>query len=420
MAGHSPISPSLQHYFERKLRGKDDIVRAEPAGYCTAFHREAESVVLLHEASGIRVCPHAIDLVERVDRTKPPEAARVFYVYLPLAAFRKVAALAHREPHGAWRAMVQDGILRREDESYRGDSAWYGVVTAAEPAAVARGRAAGSISGWPWGAEDFCVALYMPTGCSRPAAGGGALELCLAGPEELAREYGTRLVEAAIGRDEQAVRSLLHARASPDFQDPRGWTALHAACSVRPRWEVLRQLLRVSNLCARTHRGELPCDIADAAKHEDVSQALKDQMQHDESTKYLPEAMSVLSAEARERLGLHQLDNNLAELKGRRRSDEEGRAMLRDFAMAVMAKYPNANAAFKAFDINQNGTLSASEFSQYTQQLRCECDVTAVFKALDIDRLGDISVSEFSVLQELHDEQVLQSRGGQADETQLA
>jgi len=81
--------------------------------------------------------------------------------------------------------------------------------------------------------------------------------------------------------------------------------------------------------------------------------------------------------------------------------------MLSEFSLLLMSKYPNAGKAFKAFDLNNNGTLSAAEFTGSVSGLRYSGDATAVFKALDLDRLGDISMSEFQRLQEKYNKQTM-------------
>lgn len=89
--------------------------------------------------------------------------------------------------------------------------------------------------------------------------------------------------------------------------------------------------------------------------------------------------------------------------KGRRLDPEAAAALLREFAVICLNKYGDGAKAFKAFDINGNGTLSGSEFAQYAK-LIFDGDVTAVFKALDEDALGDISVKEFSILDKIYHE----------------
>jgi len=196
----------------------------------------------------------------------------------------------------------------------------------------------------------------------------------------------------------------LEARTDPDFQDARGWTALHAACATRPHWEVLEQLLSVCDICARTHAGLLPCDIADMACHEDTSKVIKERMQQHKKAKHFPQASSALSAAAKAALGLTSVDWEAASMVGKRREDGEAVDMLRDFARVLMTKYRDSDAAFRAFDINGNGTLSGSEFVQSAKQMKWPGDVVAVFKAIDIDRQGDISKVEFRLLQHLYDE----------------
>lgn len=211
------------------------------------------------------------------------------------------------------------------------------------------------------------------------------------------------LHDAVRARDEERVRELIYAGAQVSFSDARGWNALHTACSVRPKWPVINQLLRVgSDVCARTLNGEVPSDIADANNHEDVSRAVKERMQRDRFGKHLPQATSVLSASAARLLGLNSMDNDAAHAVGRRREEKEARAMLKEFAGVMMEKFPDSDAAFRAFDINNNGSLSQSEFVYSAKMLAYSGDLISLFKALDIDRLGNVSISEFAQLQTLH------------------
>mmetsp|Transcript_12090 Transcript_12090/g.34201 ORF Transcript_12090/g.34201 Transcript_12090/m.34201 type:complete len:416 (+) Transcript_12090:3-1250(+) len=400
------LPASLHEYFERRRKGSEEL-RGEPLGYRLGFHKACDAAVLIHEASGIHISPAPVDLVEQMDKMKPPPGVQTVYVYLPKDAFGKVAGLAQLTPEAAWQAMLDAGALNVADGEGQGGR-WYGKATTLDPATVAQGRTGDRTKGiqGPWYTQDFCIPVRLLSRQCRPP-GGEAVEFCVDDAAAAATQLGVHLIKAALNRDKQVLRTLLYERADPDFQDQRGWTALHAACSVRPQWEVLRQLLRVGNLCLRTHRGELACDIADAAGFTDVSHALKEVLQLDEKSRHLPQAMSVLNAEAREKLGLYVSDNTIGEMKGRRRDATENNAMLKEFAMALMLKYPDASAAFKAFDVNQTNVLSGFEFAQYAGQLRCDCDVTAVFKALDYDRLGDISMSEFSILQDIYDAEML-------------
>jgi len=211
------------------------------------------------------------------------------------------------------------------------------------------------------------------------------------------------LHDAVRARDDQRVRELLYAGAQASFKDARGWNALHTACSVRPKWPVINQLLRVgSDVCARNLNGEVPCDIADAANHEDVSRAVKERMQRDRFGRHLPQATSVLSASASRLLGVTSMDHDATHAVGRRREEKEARTMLKEFAGVLMQKYPDSGAAFRAFDINGNGSLSQSEFVYSAKLLAYNGDLISLFKALDIDRLGNVSVSEFAQLQTLH------------------
>jgi len=87
--------------------------------------------------------------------------------------------------------------------------------------------------------------------------------------------------------------------------------------------------------------------------------------------------------------------------QGRRLDPEAASAALHQFAGALMESYGDVSAAFRAFDINRNGTLSRSEFTQYAK-LIYEGDVTAVFKALDVDANGELSVQEFDRLRNMY------------------
>jgi hypothetical protein len=87
--------------------------------------------------------------------------------------------------------------------------------------------------------------------------------------------------------------------------------------------------------------------------------------------------------------------------KGRRLTQEEAEEVLFQFAIVLLTKYENVEAAFKAFDINGNGTLSGSEFSHYAKFI-WSGDSVAVFKALDDNRGGDISIEEFKILEKMY------------------
>jgi len=84
-------------------------------------------------------------------------------------------------------------------------------------------------------------------------------------------------------------------------------------------------------------------------------------------------------------------------------SDSVAEAILYEFAVVALKKYGDMTTAFKDFDINGNGTLSASEFIHHFKDL-FEGDATAIFKALDQDRAGDICVKEFTRLETLHEQ----------------
>jgi len=70
---------------------------------------------------------------------------------------------------------------------------------------------------------------------------------------------------------------------------------------------------------------------------------------------------------------------------------------LRDFAALTIAKYGSASAAFKAFDVNGSGMISAGEFARMCKYL-FNGDADAIFKALSSDKRGALSAEEFLVL----------------------
>lgn len=68
-------------------------------------------------------------------------------------------------------------------------------------------------------------------------------------------------------------------------------------------------------------------------------------------------------------------------------------------ASALLQKYGTIEDAFKAFDVNNSGTLSMSEFSEgCSHRVNVGIDARAIFKALDDDSGGNISVTEFHIL----------------------
>mmetsp|Transcript_44465 Transcript_44465/g.105371 ORF Transcript_44465/g.105371 Transcript_44465/m.105371 type:complete len:429 (+) Transcript_44465:110-1396(+) len=410
---HDKLTASLPKFFERKILSTalDAHVNCEPPGYRTEFDAKLGEGVLRHEATGVRVCGHVIDLVERVDRTKRPESATIIFVYSPLEVLKPVAELAQREPTKAFQELMKVGALKplhsggHQNDDDDGDEElalgrtrtiyrWLEGATLAEPASLVNGRQA--LAGQP---GSYCVALHLETARLRRAAGQDSplvlLREAKASPMEV--ELGVCLVEAATNRDEETLRSLLRKRADVHFRDVRGWTALHAACSVRPCWPILNSLLqRGSDVCARTRDGLMPYDIAERAEHHDIAEELQRRLRQHKTGKFLPHAHVGMGGGAS--------NEDFAHTMGRRVADEDAVPLLRDFAAVLMGKYENAVSAFKAFDINNNGSLSGSEFVQYARLLNFQGDLMVVFKALDKDRLGDISVEEFKLLQNLHSE----------------
>lgn len=284
------ISANLARYFERKLLDGKEMKRAEPAGYRSDFHRASELCVLRHEASGAVICAQPLDLVERVDRRMSSQPARIVFCYPSPDAFRDAGELAHRNRHReAWRALVAAGCLSPTpsgasdvaEDAGGGELEWLGGGTALEPSQL---HARVEKSEEPCPDPSFCLALFLPADCCRdastPGAPRGALELCEprlpgAGPEV---EHGMSLVAAAGRGDAGAVARCLAARADPDSQDVRGWTALHAAARGRPCWEVLDQLLPRCDPSLKTLNGQLAVGVADEKGYLEVAEAIRERM----------------------------------------------------------------------------------------------------------------------------------------------
>jgi len=327
-----------------------------------------------------------------------------------------VRPLARDDPHAAFQALVDAGVFSEPFyDKGSGEGPWHCGAVAMEPLVTCVTAGPNPVPkpalGKPWQCQDWCLALHLPAERCRCGFNHG-VEIMRPqlpvpmdvhkGPSSVAN-LTRRLHEAVRARDEEEVRALLHAGAKASMSDSRGWNALHTACSVRPKWTVLNQLLRVgSDTCARTRNSELPCDIADAASNDDVSTKIKQRMQQNKFGRHLPQATSVLSASASRLLGLTSLDNDAAHGMGRRKDAAESRAMLKDFARELLSKYPDSDAAFRAFDINNNGSLTQSEFTYSVKMMGYQGDLVSLFKALDIDRLGNVSVSEFAELQRIH------------------
>lgn len=320
------ISANLSRHFERKLtQVSGDLLRCEPEGYRSEYDARAQRCVLRHMATGIRVGANCLDLVERVDRSKPVEKTLVVYCYLPAAvggrdAFSEVERLANRQPRDAFQALVTCGALSRVGETVHADfveeeleeeEEWYGgnAVTL-DPADVGRWLSRGAVvrDHEPWCGAEFCVALFVSASRCRPAAGrdygiGEVVEILSPGtppgrasamagdgvPQaaELQVDHSIRLIEHASHRDVAGVMSCLDARADPLARDTRGWTALHAASQTRPCWEILEVLIPVSDLCARNNAGKLPVNIADEARQDDTAEALREVMRRDKKGKHL-------------------------------------------------------------------------------------------------------------------------------------
>lgn len=304
------ISADLARFFHRKLviaKPVVDFVCAEPEGYHSTWDSAVRRCVLRHVASGIRVNADALDLIERVDRRNVPEPTNIVFCYLSVASghkeiFREIAELANTRPREAWKLMVEHGLLRRAEESEESEDAdvpaWYnGPVTFMDPAHVLRRtehRVMARVEE-PWHGADFCIALNMLSRCIRPAAGGAPEVLQLQEPvgyedapaNHVEVNYGVQLIEAAARRDAAGVQKCLDARANPNYMDSRGWTALHAASSIRPTWDVLEILCPVSSLTARTKAGQLPVDLADKYGQDETAAVLRQKMRHHPKAKHL-------------------------------------------------------------------------------------------------------------------------------------
>eukprot|EP00971_Amphidinium_carterae_P323703 6433101-Amphidinium_carterae.1 len=412
---HDKLTASLPHFFERKILSTalDSHVNCEPPGYRTEFDKSLNEGVMTYAVTGHKVCGHVIDLVERVDRTKRPEPACIIFVYGPVDVLRPAASLAQREPTKAYQELLKEGALQplnsRENEDDDDDEElalgrtrtvyrWLQGATLAEPASLKDVKVGEQLqyTGQP---GSYCIALHVPTARLRRPEGRDSpvVQLRETKPPGMEVEMGVNLVQAAARRDEDGVRSLLRKKADVHFCDGRGWTALHAACSVRPCWPILNSLLqRGSDVCARTRDGLMPYDIAESAEHHDIVEELQKRMRKHKSGKYMIHSHVGMSGGAQ--------NEDFAHTIGRRIADEDALPMLREFAALLMDKYQDAEVAFKAFDINGNGSLSGSEFIQYARLLNFNGDLMVVFKALDKDRLGDISITEFELLQSLHQE----------------
>jgi hypothetical protein len=303
------ISTSLARFFERKLVEQipcQDYLRAEPEGYNSTWDYECKRCVLRHPGTGIRVGADPLDLVERVDRRNNPEPTRFVYLYLTaekMPVFSDVQKVANHTPREAWKILEENDILQRIDGSEDSDGlAWYSAAdgfTTVEPVTVARQteHRVMARSNVPWHGADFCLAFHVPARNCRPAAGGCIEVWELLEPIRLEEDperhvqvdYGIQLIEAASRRDVDGVRSCLEARANVNFKDTRGWTALHAASAVRPRWGIFDLLMEhpKCNLIVRSHTGQLPVDVADKSGQVEIASVLREKMRQHPKGKHL-------------------------------------------------------------------------------------------------------------------------------------
>lgn len=72
--------------------------------------------------------------------------------------------------------------------------------------------------------------------------------------------------------------------------------------------------------------------------------------------------------------------------------------LLRTFAAAVFARFPDEASAFYAFDLNGNGIITLSEFQAVADSLRFQGDAASVFWELDTSRRGTLGRREFAML----------------------
>lgn len=408
-------STDLHQYFDRRLRQRRDALRLEPLGYQSVYHRGTAGLVLQHDATGITIGFHALDLVERADRGQLPEPAQIVFVYVPAQVFDAVAGMPPWNPAGVWEALVNHGALRRcveEDAQpdYRAQQetsvlgkGWFGLVTTLSPEDLrGRGRRDLTCCNLPWNGLMHCVALHvLKRQCRASPAGDGAMEIRAPDEDEVPGVPDVPLVQAAARRDPKAVAALLAAKALPSAADSRGWTALHAACSVRPCWEVLDQLIAVSDVCARTLDGQLPVDMAMSRCSDDVVNTLQTHMAEHRVGAHLPQTTALSAAGMMARDG--PMNWNHAAERGRRSRDSRRTAeLLKIFAEMVFSKYKTVQQAFEAIDVNKTGTLTAYEIIAACKEMSFPGDATTVFKALDLNMMGDISLDEFSVLQTYH------------------
>eukprot|EP00929_Paragymnodinium_shiwhaense_P041917 TRINITY_DN21767_c0_g1_i1.p1 TRINITY_DN21767_c0_g1~~TRINITY_DN21767_c0_g1_i1.p1 ORF type:complete len:342 (-),score=58.52 TRINITY_DN21767_c0_g1_i1:237-1262(-) len=311
------IAYSLARYFERRICVKGDTLNCEPEGVPTDFvfdnrspthqhtsvtfqgreerheverkgytmeqwrsDKENEQPVLRHHATGIRVGPEALDLVERVEFREPAEPSRVVFVYTNDAkAFAKAHKLARFRPYEALQVLMDSEVLRIADKDKLGNPTWYGHVSPLEPADVARRASSGvtMAKDEPWRGAGLCFALFVPAAfCRSRIASEDVMELKAPPPPKLVVDYGQQLVSAASQFDAEGVRRFLELRADPNWVDTGGCTALHRAVSYkRPCWPVLNQLFEVCDITKRTLKGELAVDLADACGQIEVADQLR-------------------------------------------------------------------------------------------------------------------------------------------------
>lgn len=79
--------------------------------------------------------------------------------------------------------------------------------------------------------------------------------------------------------------------------------------------------------------------------------------------------------------------------------DPDGmKAELRTFTAFLLQRYPDVNKAFRAFDTNGNGALSAIEFDSGAESVNYTGDCGKIYRFLDDDKSGNVTVAEFKKL----------------------
>lgn len=91
-------------------------------------------------------------------------------------------------------------------------------------------------------------------------------------------------------------------------------------------------------------------------------------------------------------------------------NQRQAETLLRTFAAAVFARYPDEASAFRAFDLNGTGMIGISEFQACANALYCQGDAASVFWELDTGRRGFLGRREFGMLRRWAPQAALPSR----------